>query len=103
MPPSRVPSIHSPNHLEQLYLVLIKFDFYFLVGFIIQYNLVDVHFQEPEYSLTMALIPAALLLMTLGAYFIRREYRSLTIVTAVSPSAPRQSQRSPTDKSRSFV
>ncbi|KAL5355923.1 hypothetical protein BJX96DRAFT_171119 [Aspergillus floccosus] len=67
----------------EIYLVLIKFDFYFLVGFIIQYNLVDVHFQEPEYSLTMALIPAALLLMTLGAYFVRREHRIVTILTAI--------------------
>ncbi|KAL4920006.1 hypothetical protein BDW62DRAFT_29897 [Aspergillus aurantiobrunneus] len=67
----------------EIYLVLNKFDFYYLVGFIIQYNLVDVHFKEPEYSLTMALIPAALLLMSLGAYFVRREYRVATIFIAI--------------------
>jgi hypothetical protein len=67
---------------------LIKFDFYYLVGFIIQYSLIDVHFKEPQYSLTMALIPVALLLMTLGAYFARREYRVATTFIAVSPRVP---------------
>lgn len=48
-------------------------DFYFLVGFIIQYNLIDVHFEDPESSLTWALIPAALIVMLLGIYAVRRE------------------------------
>ncbi|OJJ76053.1 hypothetical protein ASPBRDRAFT_51724 [Aspergillus brasiliensis CBS 101740] len=67
----------------EAYLVLVKFDFFFLVGFIIQYDLIDVHFLEPEYSLTLALIPAAMLVMTLGAYFVRREYRIPTVIIAV--------------------
>lgn len=62
-----------------------KLDFFFLVGFIIQYDLVNVHFQEPEYSLTMALIPVSLLVMALGVYCVRCEYRFATIFTAVSP------------------
>jgi hypothetical protein len=76
---------------------LIKFDFYYLVGFVIQYDLVDVHFKEPEYSLTMALIPAALLLMVLGAYFVRREYRVATIFIAVSPRAPSTAKSAESD------
>ncbi|RAH60374.1 hypothetical protein BO85DRAFT_485517 [Aspergillus piperis CBS 112811] len=67
----------------EAYLVLIKFDFFFLVGFIIQYDLIGVHFKEPEYSLTLALIPAALLVMTMGTYFVRREYRVPTAIIAV--------------------
>lgn len=57
----------------QIYLVLIKLDFYFLVGFIIQYDLVVVHFNEPEYTLTMLLIPAAFVVMVLGIYFVQHE------------------------------
>ncbi|OGM46128.1 hypothetical protein ABOM_004877 [Aspergillus bombycis] len=55
----------------EIYLVLIKFDFFFLTGFIIQYDLIDVHFMEPEYSLTMALIPAALVVMVAGIYCVK--------------------------------
>ncbi|KAE8165646.1 hypothetical protein BDV40DRAFT_308952 [Aspergillus tamarii] len=55
----------------EIYLVLIKFDFFFLTGFIIQYDLIDVHFAEPEYSLTMALIPASLLVMVAGIYCVK--------------------------------
>lgn len=57
----------------EVYLVLIKLDFFFLVGFIVQYNLIDVHFEEPEYSLTMAIIPAAFIVMILGIYFVQHE------------------------------
>lgn len=57
----------------EVYLVLIKLDFFFLVGFIVQYNLIDVHFEEPEYSLTMAIIPAAFIVMVLGIYFVQHE------------------------------
>lgn len=78
------PPCKDADSCEQMYLILLKFDFYFLVGFILQYNLVDVFFEDPEYSLTMALIPLALLLMVLGTYFVRCEYRYPTILTAVS-------------------
>ncbi|KAJ5156088.1 hypothetical protein N7492_008891 [Penicillium capsulatum] len=57
----------------EIYLVLLKLDFYFLIAFIIQYNLIDVHFEEPESSLTWALIPAALIVMILSIYSVRRE------------------------------
>lgn len=57
----------------EVYLVLIKLDFFFLIGFIVQYNLIDVHFEEPEYSLTMAIIPAAFIVMILGIYFVQHE------------------------------
>ncbi|KAL4796720.1 hypothetical protein BDV19DRAFT_75842 [Aspergillus venezuelensis] len=57
----------------EVYLVLIKLDFFFLVAFIVQYGLIDVHFQEPEYSLTMAIIPAAFIVMVLGIYVVKNE------------------------------
>lgn len=60
------------------------FDIYFLVGFIIQYNLVDVHFVEPEFSLTMALIPAVVMITVLSVYFVRHENRIGTVIVIVS-------------------
>ncbi|KAB8234472.1 uncharacterized protein BDW43DRAFT_299543 [Aspergillus alliaceus] len=53
----------------------LRFDFFFLVGLAIQYNLIDVHFQEPEYSLTMAIIPATILIMFFGTYCVKSELR----------------------------
>ncbi|OQE17957.1 hypothetical protein PENSTE_c019G00708 [Penicillium steckii] len=59
----------------EIYLVLTKFNFFFSIGFIIQYNLIDVHFEEPEYSLTMALIPVVFFAMVLGIWFVRKEWK----------------------------
>ncbi|KAJ5512910.1 hypothetical protein N7463_002462 [Penicillium fimorum] len=57
----------------EIFLVLIKLLFYFLLGFIIQYNLVYVHFREPEYTLTMLLIPVAFITMLLGIWVVQHE------------------------------
>ncbi|CAI7624066.1 unnamed protein product [Penicillium bialowiezense] len=57
----------------EIFLVLIKVNFYFLIGFIIQYNLIYVHFRGIEYTLTMCLIPAAFICMLLGVYFVQHE------------------------------
>lgn len=71
-------------------MVLIKFDFFFLTGFIIQYDLIDVHFAEPEYSLTMALIPASLLVMVAGIYCVKSGLRVAMMVVIVSLPSYRQ-------------
>lgn len=64
--------------------MLLKVDFYFIVGFILQYNLIDVHFDEPEYSLTMTLIPVTLIIMVAGIYCVRSERRVLMVCVSVS-------------------
>ncbi|EED13026.1 conserved hypothetical protein [Talaromyces stipitatus ATCC 10500] len=74
------PKIRFRYRGYEIYLVLIIFNVYFFIGFIVQYNLVDVHFIEPEFSLTMALIPAAVMLMVLSAYFVRYENKIGTII-----------------------
>jgi hypothetical protein len=51
-----------------------KLNFYFLIGFIIHYNLIRVHFPSLlEYKSTMCLIPAAFICMLLGIYFVQQE------------------------------
>ncbi|KAH8429131.1 uncharacterized protein LDX57_006801 [Aspergillus melleus] len=67
----------------KIYVVLLKVDFYFIIGFILQYNLIDVHFDEPEYSLTMAIIPATLMVMFSGLYFVRSERKIAMICVIV--------------------
>ncbi|KAJ5796735.1 uncharacterized protein N7518_005275 [Penicillium psychrosexuale] len=66
----------------EIFLVLIKLLFYFLLGFIIQYNLVYVHFKEPEYTLTMLLIPASFIVMLLGIWLVQHE-RTIGVVCII--------------------
>jgi hypothetical protein len=57
---------------------------------LIQYDLIDVHFKEPEYSLTMALIPASLLVMIFGIYCVKAELKiamGFIIVSIPYPSS----------------
>ncbi|OJI80041.1 hypothetical protein ASPTUDRAFT_178188 [Aspergillus tubingensis CBS 134.48] len=68
----------------EVFLVLIKLNLYFLIGFIIQYNLVYVHFKEPEYTLTMLLIPVAIIAIFLGVWFVQRERTFSTIAIIMS-------------------
>ncbi|KAJ5134219.1 uncharacterized protein N7443_004152 [Penicillium atrosanguineum] len=67
----------------EIFLVLIKLDFFFLVGFIVQYDLVDVHFEEPEYSLTLALIPVSFIIMLMGIWTVRSEWKIATFSVIV--------------------
>ncbi|CAO2650489.1 Nn.00g017810.m01.CDS01 [Neocucurbitaria sp. VM-36] len=57
----------------QVYLVIMKFALFFLTAFILVYDILDVHFVEPEFSLTMAIIPAALIHAVLAVYCVRVE------------------------------
>lgn len=59
----------------QVYLVILKFTPFFLTAFILIYGLVNVHYMEPEFSLTIAIIPAALIHVALAVYFVRNEIR----------------------------
>lgn len=55
------------------YLVILKFTPFFIVAFILIYDLINVHYVNPEFSLTMAIIPAALIHVGLAVYFVRVE------------------------------
>ncbi|KAH4353979.1 hypothetical protein HBH98_013200 [Parastagonospora nodorum] len=57
----------------QVLLVLIRIEPYFLISFVITYGLVNVHFVQPEFGLTMALIPALAIQVALTIYFTRTE------------------------------
>lgn len=71
----------------QIFLVLIKSNFYFLIGFIIQYVLIYVHVYGLEYTLTMLLIPTAFFSMLIGIYFVQHELKFGVIGIIVSPSS----------------
>jgi hypothetical protein len=84
--PAYLLSLRYVLTVEQIYLVLIKLDFYFIAVFVVQYGLIDVHFEEPEFALTMALLPASFLMMALAFWCVLRERKIGMIMVIVSQS-----------------
>lgn len=76
----------------QVFLVLIKLNLYFLIGFIVQYVLIYVHVYGLEYILTMLLIPTAFFSMLIGVYFIQHELKFGVIGILVKSLFARPSQ-----------
>lgn len=78
---------HLYNRANQLqvYVVFVKIDAFFIICFVLHYGLVDVHFIEPEFGVTMSVIPALTIVMVLGVYFVRREYKPPMAFVIVRP------------------
>ncbi|KAL0262410.1 hypothetical protein SLS55_003856 [Diplodia seriata] len=75
----------------QVYLVLIKLAFYFVFAFVVIYAFVNVHYTQPEFALTLAVIPLSLLTIAAAVYSTRKEARlgmALTIVSSLPPPPP---------------
>ncbi|KAH7075769.1 hypothetical protein BKA63DRAFT_543122 [Paraphoma chrysanthemicola] len=57
----------------QVLLVLIRIEVYFVIGFVLLYGLVDVHYEQPEFALTIAIIPALVIQVALTIIFTKSE------------------------------
>ncbi|GAO15257.1 hypothetical protein UVI_02006550 [Ustilaginoidea virens] len=57
----------------QVFIALLKFDFFFFVGFIIQFVVVVAQKSDPEFALTIATIPITIIILLAAAFFTRRE------------------------------
>ncbi|EXL63388.1 hypothetical protein FOCG_01724 [Fusarium oxysporum f. sp. radicis-lycopersici 26381] len=56
------------------YLVFLKVSLLLINLFLITYGLVDVHYREPEFGLTMTIIPVSIIHAILAATCIKKEY-----------------------------
>jgi hypothetical protein len=67
----------------QVLLVLLKLEVYFFVAFCLVYGFIDVHYEIPEFPITMALIPTLLILLTLTILSIKHENMAGAIIVMV--------------------
>jgi uncharacterized RDD family membrane protein YckC len=69
---------------SQVLLVVIKLEGYFLVAFVIMYGMIDVHYEIPEFPLTIAIIPLLWIQVAMTIYFTKRENKFGAIMAIVS-------------------
>lgn len=63
----------SNTFSRQIYIALLKFDFFFFLGFTIQFIVVVVSHDGAEFYLTIAAIPVTIIILFLAAYICRAE------------------------------
>ncbi|RDW73124.1 hypothetical protein BP6252_07031 [Coleophoma cylindrospora] len=65
----------------QIYIALLKFDFFFFLGFTVQFLVIVTGLADVEKWLTVAAVPVTILILLFSAFWTRREYKPGMILT----------------------
>lgn len=72
--------------IYQIYIALLKFDFFFFVGFTVQFLVIVSNTTNGEFAGTIVAMPITIIILFAAAYFVRRENLIGSVIVVVSCS-----------------
>ncbi|KAJ3026389.1 hypothetical protein HDV00_011974, partial [Rhizophlyctis rosea] len=67
------PKMRNIYRVYQIFLMLLKLDIFFIFGFGIQFIVLVINQNDPEFALTIAALPITMIILLFAVYGVRRE------------------------------